>query len=67
MESVGDAQYNLGVFSLEKCGLGKSREICEMMKGIKKKRGGTSSSLDEVALVASLSRSRTAKTAFLGF
>lgn len=52
-----------GVFSLKKCGLGKRREMCEMMKGLKKKkRGGTFSPLDGIALVALLSQSRTAKS-----
>lgn len=52
-----------GVFSLKKCGLGKRREICNMMKGFKKKkRGGTFSPLGGIALVALLSQSRTAKS-----
>lgn len=58
-QTVGDAKYNLRVFSLEKCGLGKRREISNVTKGVKKKRrGGAFSPLDGIALGALLSQSQ---------
>jgi len=62
MDFVGDAKYNLRVFSLKKCGLGKRKDVCKIMKGIKKRKGGTFSPQDGIALAALLSQSGAAKS-----
>lgn len=47
--------------------MGKSREICKMVKDMKRKRrGGIFSPLDGIALVALLSQSGTAKSCLPG-